>query len=64
MLCVYSARRGVEQAKKKVRQQAKQIRELQEKLQNNGLEQQTRKTNHVTGSFNEKAMNFILPSSS
>ena len=50
VLCAYSARRGVEQAKKKVRQQAKQIRELEEKLQNNGLEQHTCKTiNHVIG---------------
>ena len=48
----------MEQAKKKVRQQAKQIRELEEKLQNNGLEQRTRKTiNHMIGSFNEKAGN-------
>ena len=46
----------MEQAKKKVRQQAKQIRELEEKLQNNGLEQHTRKTKHVTGFFNDKAL--------
>lgn len=44
----------MEQAKKKVRQQAKQIKELEEKLYNNGLEEHSRKAEHVTGASDKK----------
>jgi hypothetical protein len=44
----------VEQAKKKVRQQAKQIKELEEKLQNNGLEERACKAVHVIGASDKK----------
>ena len=43
VLCSCRARKSVDHAKRKVRQQAKQIRELEEKLQNNELEEHARK---------------------